>query len=212
MKDGRRRKEEISITGASSGIFLRGAIAVGRWERNKKRKGKSGRVWFLLASRYQAEGRHMKLANVPTCPFPTYRVFPASCSRVESEKRTACRDWSRWETRGNPSSGRRVGGGLREGGGNTRRGFLLISRTWLKLVRHKNQVSSLPGIRYRYRSLLPLLLSLASLHLRREPDGVFGRDRSAWISVKLLVVNLNQVLIRREWFCLYIKSNIVSKI
>jgi len=79
-------------------------IARGRKERNKKRESKSGRVWFLLASRYQAEGRHMKLANVPTCPFPTYRVF--STPRVESEKRTVYRNRSRWETRGNPRSGR----------------------------------------------------------------------------------------------------------
>lgn len=74
---------------------FREVLSRGRGRRKKEkgmreirsREGKSGRVvWFLSASRYQAEGGHMKLANVPTCPFPTYRVFPAPCSRVESER------------------------------------------------------------------------------------------------------------------------------
>lgn len=68
-------------------------------ERNKKRAGKSGRMRFPSASRYQAEGGHMKLANVPTCPFPTYRVFPDTpVPECESGK---WRDWG--GTKGNPS-------------------------------------------------------------------------------------------------------------
>lgn len=195
MKDG-HWEEEISVASVSSGTVLfekcdRGSEKKREDERNKKRESKSGRVWFLSASRYQAEGGHMKLANVPTCPFPTYRVFPAPCSRVESEKRKEGRGGLK--AMGDKGKSRpwkaKVGGGSREGGGNVRRGFLLISRTWLKLVRHKNQVSSLPGIRYRFRSFLffsfPPFFAISSLHLFSGASRKISseRNRPAWISV-----------------------------
>lgn len=40
----------------------------------------------LSASRYQTEGGHMKLANVPTCPFPTYRVSQQQSGKWEKDR------------------------------------------------------------------------------------------------------------------------------
>lgn len=159
-------KEEVRVASASSGMDLFERCDCGGEKkkgekRNKKRRSKSRRVWFLSASRYQTEGGHMKLANVPTCPFTTYRVFPVPCSRVESEKRTA-RLKAIWDKRKSESWKAKVEGGSREGGCCARRDFLLISRIWLKLVHHKNQVSSLPDIRYRSQSFLSSSLLLLS--------------------------------------------------
>lgn len=142
-------------------------------------------------------GRTYEVSKRANLPISYLSSFPGS--RVESEKRIAegfkaMRDKEKFET-----WKVKVGGGSREGDGNARRGFPLISRTWLKLVRHKNQVSSLPGIRYRFRSFLSLcfFFSLSQTWADIHESGSVG------VNFSKLLVNLNQVPIWRE--CLDIK-------
>jgi len=137
MKDG-RRKGEISVASASSGTDLsretrarqkgseRGRERERERERERGNKGdESGRARFPSASRYQAEGGHMKLANVPTCPFPTYRVFPAPLQfqNVKVEER----EGDRQRTGGEEIRAFREAEARRRIARTPRRGFPLIS-------------------------------------------------------------------------------------
>lgn len=86
MMGGKYKNSEHSLAGRRR--RWRGEIEKGEKPRGEGGKRELCGVVFSPGSQYHTEGGHMKLANVPTCPFPTYRVSLAACFGVAERKET----------------------------------------------------------------------------------------------------------------------------